>query len=167
MARQRGQSTRMAKVWVGATALNQSISTTQASMASIGVAEGLVRETLLRSRGNILVQATPDAAGDAANVAFGLIVVHSNALTIGTTALPGPIADVGADWLWHTFVPMDAISLTAADPNARGVVHRVEIDSKAMRRVSSDHTVVLMSEADSGSFASITAQVGLRLLFGH
>ena len=154
--------------WVGAIAnAVNTITTTQSLISSIGPAEGTPRETLLRSRGNMLVVATPDAATDVTIAAFGLIVVHSNAASVGGTSLPGPVADSGADWLWHWMVPLDAVTLTAGDANARTVVERVVIDSKAMRRIPSDHVVALIGETSGGAFASVTVVAGLRLLLGH
>ena len=167
MARPRNQGkTITAKGWLGVTNSGVPVTSVQAAIISIANIEGQVRETILRSRGEVLLQATPDAATDSDVYGFGLIVVHSNAVTIGTTALPGPIADIGADWLWHRFVPMDAVTLTAADPNARAVVSRFELDSKAMRKIAPDHTLVLMAES-GGVFASAAVSVGLRVLLGH
>ena len=165
MARERTIHT---KSWLGVTTPSGvTLTGTQGAIVSIGIAESAIRETLLRTRGNILIQGTPDAAGDVEVVGLGLIVVHSNAVTAGGLALPGPIEDDGADWLWHQYVPLDAITLTSADPNARSVVVRVEVDAKAMRRVPSDHEVVLMGELSTTSFASVTALAGIRMLFGH
>ncbi len=165
----RGRGTRLSKSWTGATS-GSVVSVgggTQQVLLSVSVAESAGQQnTLLRSRGQILVQATPDAASDAEVMGFGLIVVHSNALAIGTTSLPGPIADIGADWLWYDFVPFDAVVDTAGSANDRGIIHRLEIDSKAMRRVPNDHSVVLMAEASITAFASVSAIAGCRFLFG-
>ena len=162
----RGRSQRMAMAWQGAfNTAGISLSTTQSSM--LQTSESTLKQTLLRTRGNILVQATPNASTDLAVAAFGLIVVNESAATVGGASLPGPINDVDADWLWHQFVPLDAITLTAADPNARSVVHRLEIDAKAMRKVGPDKVVVLMAELGGSAFSAVTAIAGARFLLGH
>jgi len=157
------------KSWSGVFSAGQSgLTTTQAGLVSISIAENAPRETLLRSRGNVLLSATPDAATDSDMVGLGLIVVHSNAVAVGGTALPGPLNDMGADWLWHQFVPLNAGGDTALDDPSFGQYTRyIEIDSRAMRRVPPDHEVVLMGELSVGDFASVIFQAGIRLLFGH
>ena len=79
---------------------------------------------------------------------------------------PGPINDPEADWLWHTFLGFDADPLTAASASALGVIERIEIDSKAMRKIQTDHVVVLIGESNTGDFAAVNVTGGLRLLFG-
>ena len=162
----RGRSTRMAKVWQGAfNTANISLGTTQVNV--LQSVESDLNQTLLRVRGNILVSATPNAATDIGIVAFGLVVVSSQAANAGGVSLPGPIADIEADWLWHTFVSMDAIILTVADANARLVVHRVEIDAKAMRKIPGDSVVVLVGETTAIGFPDVDALAGMRFLLAH
>ena len=156
------------KFWSGvANSAVNSLTTTQTALNFVSISEGTPRLTLLRSRGSVFLSAAPDAATDVEVVGLGLIVVHGNAVTAGGASLPGPISDVGADWLWHTFVPMDAIIATASVGDNMGLNVRVEIDSKAMRRVPPDHCVALMAERGSTAFASVTALSAIRLLFGH
>jgi len=163
-----GRSTRLKKTWTGFhTTSVVNMTTTQVSILEANIGEGAPNQTLLRTRGNILIAAEPDAATDFTIVAFGLIVVQSAAANVGGVSVPGPINDIGADWLWHTFVPLDAVTLTAGDPNARSVVHRVEIDAKAMRRVAADESVLLIGEANVAGMASIGVLAGMRTLFGQ
>ena len=164
----RGQRKITTKAWTGAVQPSALLlGATQTVLLAIGISEDGTRETLLRSRGNILVAGTPDAATDVEVVGLGIVVVHSNAATIGGLSVPGPIADDGADWLWHQYVPLDAVTLTAGDPNARSVIHRVEIDSKAMRRIPPDYSAILVGELTTTSFANVSVMSGMRMLFGH
>ena len=159
---------RMAKAWQGSfnTAI-VNVAPTQVNVLQSVESAGL-NQTLLRSRGQLLIQVTPDAASDIGLVGLGLIVVSENAATVGGTSLPGLLSDIDADWLWYEFVPMDAIILTVADANARAIVHRVDIDARAMRKVAGDKVVVLMAQLSSTSgFASVAVQAGVRFLFGH
>jgi len=166
MARARGN--RMAKAWQGSfNTAAIGITTTQVNVLQSVESAGL-NQTLLRSRGEILVQATPNAAADVGVIGLGLIVVHANAATAGGVSLPGPLTDVDADWLWHQFVPVDAIVLTTADANARSIVSRIEIDAKAMRRVAGDNVVVLIAQISAGTgMASSSCLAGVRFLLAH
>ncbi len=159
----------MTKTWLGATNTAQvSLTTTQVGMTFLATADEPDQDvTLLRSRGQVWVTATPDAAGDFVVAAFGLIVVHGNALTAGGASLPGPIENIDADWLWHQFVHLDAVSVSASDGQSIGLNARIEIDSKAMRRVPRTHVVVLMAELSGSAMASVTAAGAFRLLFGE
>jgi len=123
--------------------------------------------TVLRSRGNIFVTATPDAADDDDVIGFGIIVATDQAVAAGGASLPGPIADPDADWLWHQYVPMSARALTAYAGDAIGLNARVEIDSKAMRRGTTNQQTVLIGELSSGQFSSVIAHAGFRLLATH
>ncbi len=169
----RGQRTISSKSWVGVStgAVPVVITETQALVMSIGIAESSVRETLLRSRGQLNLMANPDTATDEGVVALGIIVVHSNAASIGGTSLPGPSRDPGADWLWHRYVPLLNTFGASSPANAWGSLlsDRIEVDSKAMRRVPPDHTVALIVEGSSGvsNFALVEVSGGLRMLFGH
>ena len=156
------------KSWIGTFNLSPiALSTTQAVILSIALLEGTIRETLLRTRGALLLAAIPDLAADETVVGLGVIVVHANALAIGTTALPGPLNDVGADWLWHQFVTFDALGASGETGDSNSLVAQVEIDSKAMRKVAPDSVVVLMGETATDEMANVTASGGIRLLFGH
>ena len=169
MARARGRSTQLRKSWSNMTPANSvAIGATQAVIGSVSIAESsLVAPTLLRSRGNLIVNAIPDAATDADTIGLGLIVVHSNALAAGGASVPGPIKDQGADWLWYRYVALDAAGATAEAATNNWNVQLVEVDSKAMRRVPEDHAVILVGEVDQGLFASVSVTGGIRFLFGQ
>ncbi len=168
MARTRGRAPRLRKSWSNMLPADRvAVTTVQGVIGSVSVPEGAIASpTLLRSRGNLLVWAEPDAASDSDVFAFGLIVVHTNALAVGTTSLPGPIADTGADWLWYQFVPLDAGAATGVTGDSLLLSSWIDLDSKAMRRVPEDHAVVLMGEALTGDFSAGLVSGGVRFLFG-
>jgi len=165
----RGRGTRLSKTWIGETASGiTSVTATQVMLIFTGISEAtLGSTTLLRSRGNVLCVATPDAAGDSDVLGLGLIVVHSNARVAGGVSLPGPINDDGADWLWHQYVPLHSGGITSTTGDNIGSNVRIEIDSKAMRRVPTDHDIVLMAEVADGDFATVAVNAGVRFLFGQ
>ncbi len=166
--RTQGRGARLRKSWTNMLiADNVPLTTMQAVIGSVTVAEGSVlQSTLLRSRGMLSIFATPDAAADSTVVALGLIVVSANALAVGGTSVPGPIADQGADWLWHNYQPMDSMNATSAAGNNPGLYRLVEVDSKAMRRVPEDAAVALVGETNTAEFVSIEVSGGIRFLFG-
>jgi len=129
--------------------------------------EGDRPETVLRCRGELLVVATPDAVTDSDFVGLGIIVLHQNSIGVGGTSVPGPINDSGADWLWFSIVPIDAVGATAIAGDSVGAVVRVPIDSKAMRVMRSEMGLALVAELSSGDFASVTLTGGFRFLLGH
>ncbi len=168
MARGRTRGVTQSKSWATMAAANSvALTQTQAVIGSVSVVEfGLIAPTLLRSRGSLLVVGTPNAGGDADTIGLGLIVVHTNALAVGGTSVPGPLNDVGADWLWHRFVALDAIGATSEVPTSVATWERVEVDGKAMRRVPTDHAVALVGEVQEGLFVSVAVTGSIRFLFG-
>ncbi len=138
------------------------LTTTQLILASL-VLSTTSGETILRSRGMLFLRGNPDAAGDDDVVGLGLIVVQSAAAAVGGASIPGPINDGDADWFWHQFVPLNSFG-SAADDEAIGLNKYVEIDSKAMRKVPRDQTVILVGELFSGELSNVQVSGGLRLL---
>ena len=126
-----------------------------------------LNQTLLRTRGNVLIAAIPNAAADVAMLALGLIVVSDSAANAGGVSLPGPILDQEADWLWHQYVPLDAVDLISPDANSRAIIHRVEIDAKAMRKIAGDRVVVLMGEISASGFVTVDVFAACRFLLAH
>jgi len=169
MARTRGRSSRLSKSWTNMTVADRvTIGTTQTVIGSVTIAEGAGQaNTLLRSRGGLMVWGEPDASTDSDVCALGLIVVHSNALAVGGTSVPGPLNDQGADWLWHRYVPLDAGIATGVVGDNILAIERFELDSKAMRRVPEDSSVVLIGEVSVGDFAAVFVSGGVRFLLGH
>jgi len=137
------------------------IGTTQIAMLSFSGSE---RITMLRLRGSLLVVATPNAAADNDYAAFGVIVVSDQALAVGGTSIPGPIANPEAPWVWHQYVPLMDVVSTAADAASIGLNHVVEIDSKAMRKVGPNDSIVLIGELATGEMADVAAIGAIRLL---
>ncbi len=163
MARARTGS-RGVKEWGGTTFNEITITTTQGILTTF--IEAGSPSTILRVRGNIAVQTTPDAASDDDVLGLGLIIVSDASAAIGGSSVPGPIADPASPWIWHQYVPFLA-STTAIAGDAILQEARVEIDSKAMRKLGINETAVLVGEMDTGSFAAVTATGGIRVLVLH
>ncbi len=124
-------------------------------------ASGLAKPTLIRTRGQVAYSPQSLAADITISGAFGVCVVSDRAFTAGAASIPGPFTDAGWDgWaVWGSFTQKlefsDATGLYLATGSQL-------VDSKGMRKVSDDETVVLMAESQTGALA-IAMQ--LRLLF--
>jgi len=137
--------------------------TTKVIIASIDpAASGLEKPTIVRTRGMIGVRPDSGVAADTAFVgAFGIGIVSDQAFAAGVASVPGPF-DQG-DWdgwfVWQSFqATWDFNSAVGVEP----LEVEYEIDSKAMRKVSDNETVVFVAESQAGAF---DISVPLRMLF--
>ncbi len=122
----------------------------------------MVKPTLVRTRGFASTSPTSFGADVQIGGAFGLCIVSNEAFVAGTASIPRPFDD--ADWggwlMWQSF----ASRLEFADPTGRlyPTVQGVQVDSKAMRKISTNETIVFMCESQTGALDVI---MHLRLLF--
>jgi len=168
--RDQGRGARLRKTWADVQVDNASIGLTQASLGGISVVELEAHEaTILRTRGDFLIVGTPNAGSDVDVIGLGVCVVNEAASSQGGLSIPGPIKDAAADfWLWHRFVPLDAMGAADEATARTGGTSwaRVTLDSKAMRRVVEDQAVLLIAESTTGEFGTVGISGGLRFLFG-
>ena len=125
------------------------------------------KATLVRLRG--LVTFTLESFGSLGDGFFGAVgfaLVTDQAFAIGTTAVPGPLAEVDWDgWLFHSFFDVRSVTATEADGfNAVGCVFRMPIDSKAMRIWEDGMTLVGVIEAQESGTATAEVQGETRTL---
>ena len=99
--------------------------------------------TIVRARGRLALTADVSSTpGGVASVAMGLITVTAAALA--APAVPSPLTDIGSDWLWYDSAQVGA---SAADVIGEEVtIHRIILDSKAMRKVGNNQALVLVVE---------------------
>ena len=93
--------------------------------------------TVVRTRGIAHVILTAAAAiGDGFNGAFGIYMMTEDAFAAGDASALDPVDDANSDmWLWHHYFSVKAVTGTISDGvNAASCSHRIEIDSKAMRK---------------------------------
>ena len=120
--------------------------------------------TLMRVRGNVMsyLDASGSAAGDACVVAMGLLIVSA-----GATIVASPLDEGSAPWLWHQMLPLGA-ETAVGNVGAPSEIARVEVDSKAMRRVKADVAMSFLLEVQDVAGAPITNTVGgFRVLTGQ
>ncbi len=157
MARQRrnfgghGGSKRMTS-WIGPA--DQGFIAVAADGASIisSISSGNVDTgTVVRSRGEVGIVPASFAADVEIVGAYGIGIVSTQAFGIGITAIPHPFTD--SDWdgwfVWRSF----NYALEFQDAaGVRDATHRLEIDSKAMRKLEGDYTMVAVAESQSVAF---------------
>ncbi len=100
----------------------------------------LTEPTLKRVRGSLLVAA--DAVTAATSLAIGLMVVQLDEL--GNPPQVNAWDQEGSSYLWFHFVVI-------ADFGGGHRYERIEVDSKAQRRIESDEGLVLFSQNYAGS----------------
>ena len=120
--------------------------------------------TLVRIRGHVFnrLSTVADALGDCILVAHAIMVVDAKQLAIGVTAMPLPLTDNSEDFLWadSAFLSHGLSSVGGLDGN-RAMVNLV-IDSKAMRKITLNQVLVMVTEMD---VQSGTAGTGMQFGF--
>ena len=123
--------------------------------------------TLVRIRGEISMWLeVVTAIGDGfAPIGVGIGIVSSDAFGIGPTAMPGPLSDPDWDWMWVGYV--GALIGESTTETFQGIgAKRIEIDTKAMRKISPNEMVFGMYETliEMGT-ATVSFSVVTRMLF--
>ncbi len=76
--------------------------------------------------------------------------------------MPSPVDDASNDgWLWHSFVDFMASGVGANFP---GYGYRVEIDSKAMRKVNDNERVVMRYQSTLSAGVTVKIAGDFRVL---
>jgi len=111
-----------------------------------------VRGTLIRHRG--MVSYRPQAVNADLDMigAIGVAIVSDQAFAIGVTGVPLPFtnADWGGWMVWRSFSSRWGFN------DASGVLYEersFEVDSKAMRKVRQNETLIFVAESQAGAMA--------------
>ena len=123
-------------------------------------------QTIIRTRGELLLSLlTAAAAQQGFQWAFGICIVSENAFGVGVTAVPAPLADVAWDgWYVHHQGALKAGTATPAQEASDGTVNRLIIDSKAMRKIHFSDVVVAVLETVEVGTATMHAELHTRQL---
>jgi len=163
MANQRRSGRRTDYRWSGSTFAFPAVAT--ANLTQI-IFNATAATTLMRSRGAVLLSLIDQAVGDQKVVGLGLIVVTEAAVAAGGSALPSPISVPEAEWVWHQYVPLQSQTVTE-DPSTGEGTARIIIDSKAMRKMKPNESLVLVLDAaDLAGSVSAMVTGGIRALSG-
>ncbi len=127
---------------------------------SIGV-PSMAEPTIVRTRGEVSYRPQALSADIAIVGAYGLAVVSTAAFTAGIASIPTPWTEPSWDgwFVWRSFAM--AFEFHDSTGTLRSDVTQ-EVDSKAMRKITADETVVLVAESEVGAYNIF---MGLRLLF--
>jgi len=118
-------------------------------------AAGLLSPTIIRTRGEVSVGSVATGSTEITG-AYGMCIVTDTAFAAGAGSIPGPWSDSGWDgwFVWRSF-NFTVVSATGTGFQSDAYL-RHEVDSKAMRKITDDETVVLMAET-----ASVAARISM------
>ena len=110
-----------------------------------------VPATIVRTRGQVSIRPNSLAADAAIIGAIGMGIVSAEAVAIGVTAIPEPFTD--GDWpgwfVWRSF----SFLYEFQDATGTGIqTIDFEVDSKAMRKIGQNETIVFVAESQAGAF---------------
>jgi len=137
----------------------------RASPGLLQAVEDMTSPTLVRTRGDFVVQTSGGANNDDVIVGAGVGVFSTRAAQVGVTALPRPITDLNWSWLWHHLVVIRRLATT---DNATAVManNRVSIDSRAMRKIANEEEeiVSVIQTISSLGSAQVNFAISIRVL---
>ena len=123
--------------------------------------------TILRVRGVLRssFKTTGLTAGDEANLEFGLALVSTDAALGVVGSLPDPGGNADFPWLWHGEAIMYSPNADFGDPF---IQVELPVDSKAMRKVKPEESLIMMTQlVNSVGAPGVRVNMGrLRVLLG-
>ena len=149
------------------------VSSSQTIILGSGISPTAGKVTIVRTRGELLVQlVTAAAVSNGFHGAIGIGIVTDQAFGIGLTAVPKPISDMEWDgWLYHRFFSVMSSGVidggVSADhdmvlPTAGAV--RIEVDSKAMRIIDEEETAAAIIQVTEIGTATADIMFDSRML---
>ena len=123
-------------------------------------AQANVPVTIVRIRGYIEFSLlTSDVVNGGFFGAVGIGVFTDEAFTAGAGSIPSPLTDSDWNgWMWHNFWSVRSVTATVGDGvNAFSAYQRIEIDTKAMRKI--DSGMIVCGVIDQTETPNATAEV--------
>ena len=136
-------------LWLASTSIETAISAgTAVLLSSLNAAALALRPfTVVRTRGHLFVAFDQTANTENQTVNFGSIVVTSEAVAIGVTAIPTPVSESAFDWfVFETLMGRLGVS-SATSVFQMGVGK--DFDSKAMRKVDIGEDLIQVVESNA------------------
>ena len=119
--------------------------------------------TIVRLRGSLQAFLTVGGDPGGFHCALGACIVSNDAAAVGITAIPDPIADMDWDgWFYHRFFDVHSPGVFDGADQSNSI--QFEVDSKAMRKVGVNDTVVVTLEAVETGAASMSVFFDSRIL---
>ena len=152
--------------WAGGNAIT-ALAQTAGSSAAVALASGAPRETVMRTRGEVLVMLdAPSDVNRGVLVSMGLVLMPQGQ---GTTVIWDPFGDSEAPWFWYpeTFLGYDEYVTDVID-GAGGPVSTIVVDSKAMRKANVDEEIqFVVTNTTVNGAQGINVLASFRFLIGH
>ena len=129
----------------------------------VSFAPGLGDDTIVRVRGEIAVNPSPSSADNNIVGAWGMGIVSDEAFAAGAASIPGPWTNKnwGGWFAWQAVVGTFEVT---TDISRLLMSLRYPIDSKAMRKVKTNETVVEMYESQATAQTVASAwRMGLKI----
>ncbi len=123
---------------------------TASLLTTVGAAVEDADQTLVRTRGKVTGLLNAGSASEDCIVAIGIAVLESRAIAAGVASLPRPGSDRNSD----AFVYVDYLSVSSGAEAAvvpDFLMDTLSIDSKAMRKLSQELSVVVIAETVQSS----------------
>ena len=169
MPRQFGGGRRMDKEWRIGAPIDQQVTAIDETLLGAGVIGFTRAETILRCRSWVAAHfdGTQQAA-DRIDLTFGLGIFSTDAVAAGAASLPEPDSNAEYPWLWWGQMRLFATFAAAHGEAWGGLQQRLEVDTKAMRRVKPQQTLawVVQSEQATGAPVTIVQFGSIRCLVG-
>ena len=161
------QRARRATAWgVGPRAVATVINSMASIIWSTGIGITDDAATIVRMRGSIvLTLQTVTAITDHMRIGVGIGIVTTQAFNAGAASVPMPLAEQEWDgWMWHQYVHLQPVSAVEGGVDAVLSVVRLEIDSKAMRKMNNDERMYGALETEETGTVAATFAADTRVL---
>ena len=126
--------------------------------------------TLLRFRGYVSAMFDETAqAGDLMVLTYGVCIISTDAFNVGATAVPDPADEPEFPWIWWGEMRLNSFGVLTDTRTGWGpAAQRIEVDSKAMRKIKPGETVTTVIQRSNTAGAPVTlVDIGqLRMLIG-
>ncbi len=152
------------KSWDALPSVNQQL--TADGTTAIAALAFAIPATILRCRGDVMYSLDESQqVNDKVKLGLGLGIVSSDAFTAAT--LPDPSGEAEYPWLWWREIQL-ASDLAVGINNLGKSVERVEIDTKAMRKVKPGQSLILATQYVDITGAPVVDQMQgqIRVLIG-
>ncbi len=152
MARRSGKTIDY-KQWSGLPGIN--LDSAAAATLAGGSLAFAAPATILRVRGMVMVN--QDGATDGATqfVTMGLGIVSTDAVAAGAASLPDPGDEPEYPWLYWLSVPLRSAIISGSTVGDIASSARIELDTKAMRRVKPGQSLVMVYQTTTASAVDI------------
>ena len=128
--------------WARAVGLITSMDVNAEALGSVTLV-ALESRTIMRFRGRVYAQLDAGAVDERVSIMCGIRVATDDAVAAGVAAVGNPFDDELNGWVWTgtLFVSSGAEGTVVED----SLTDRIEIDSKAMRKVKASNTIVFVA----------------------